>query len=292
MSGAPQKPRISLYIPCYNVERFITRCLEGVMAQTHAPDEILIIDDGSVDGTVDLARHFPVRIVRHEKNSGLAKARNTANREARNELVASLDADCIADSRWLETLAAEMSAPDIAAVGGKLVETVLESVADRWRKTHMSQDWGEERIENPQFMFGNNTLIRKQAIVQAGWYDEFMRTHGEDADMSKRLAGLGYRTIYQPKATVRHLRQDTIKSILDTYWKYWKFGSGTGRKRIKWKNFFRTSMNSLVLASIRAHLMPDLRKRNFELLVIDVLLPAYLVGRYAALFFSLRYRKA
>jgi GT2 family glycosyltransferase len=291
MSAVSRSPKISLYIPCYNVERFIVRCLEGVMTQTRPPDEILIIDDGSRDGTLELVRRFPVRIVKHETNGGLAKARNTGLREATNELVASLDADCIPDPHWLETLVAEMSSPDIASVGGRLVESVLDSVADRWRKAHMSQEWGDERIENPPFMFGNNTLVLKSVVIQAGWYDESMRTNGEDADLSRRLTALGYRLVYQPKAMVRHLRQDTVRSILDTYWRYWKFGSGSHRAGITWKRFLANSAISHLLGTVRQVLWPDLRRRNFEYIGIDIVLPVYLVCRYTALFLSQRNRK-
>jgi GT2 family glycosyltransferase len=261
------------------------------LAQSYSPDEVLVIDDGSVDSTVELASRFPgVRIVKHGRNGGLAKARNTGHREASNELVASLDADCVADERWLETLVAEMADSDVAAVGGKLIETVLDSVADRWRKAHMSQDWGDARVENPQFMFGNNSLMRKPAVERAGWYDESMRTNGEDAYMSERFAAMGMRTIYQPSATVRHLRQDSVGSILDAFWRYWKFGSKAGQKKIKWKTFRKTVWRVHLVGWINKTLLADLRRRNFDLLWIDLVLPAYMLGRYTTLFLRSRRR--
>ncbi len=88
--------KVSLYIPCYNAERYIARAIEGALRQTNALDEILVVDDGSKDGTREIASRYPVRIISHDRNRGLAAARNTGFRNARNELVASLDADCVA----------------------------------------------------------------------------------------------------------------------------------------------------------------------------------------------------
>lgn len=276
-------PRVSLYIPCYNVERFVSRCIDGVLAQSYPADEILIIDDGSTDRTIELAKKYPVTIIRHPQNRGLAAARNTGLRNARNELVASLDADCIADHCWLETLVGEMKTDKVAVTGGKLIETVLESLADRWRRAHMTQDWGEQRLENPSFMYGNNTLMRKSAAKNVGWYDESHRTNGEDLDMSRRLMKAGYTCIYQPKAVVGHLRQDNLRSILDTYWRWWKFGTGTHIKKFTPLQIILDIGGGHILRTLRRVLWPDLRRGNWELLGIDMLLPAYMIGRYVEL---------
>ena len=80
--------RVSLYIPSYNVAKTLKDCIESVLNQTYPIDEILIIDDGSTDETIDIASQYSVRIVRHNKNLGLAASRNTASRAARNEFVA------------------------------------------------------------------------------------------------------------------------------------------------------------------------------------------------------------
>src|SRR6185503_18295272 len=108
------RPGVSLYVPCYNVERFIAPCVEAALQQTVAFDEILIVDDGSTDRTAEIAARYPVRIVRHERNQGLAAGRNTGIREARNGLVAALDTDCVADRRWLEVLLEEMADANVA----------------------------------------------------------------------------------------------------------------------------------------------------------------------------------
>lgn len=195
------------------------------MAQNLAPDEILVIDDGSRDNCAQIASRYPaVTLIRHATNKGLAAARNTALHAARNELVASLDADCVANPSWLAELAKNMADPTIVGVGGKLIEGVQLSTADRWRTVHMPQHWGDAPIFDPKVLFGCNTLFRKSVLLKLGGYDENLRTNGEDADVSARLRENKFTVLYDPSARATHLRHDTTLSVLDAYWRWWRFG--------------------------------------------------------------------
>lgn len=227
-----------------------------------------------------------MRIVKHETNRGLAAARNTAFRRARNELVAGLDADCVPEIDWLEKLVADFEDERLAAAGGRLVETVLDSVADRWRKAHMTQDWGDARVNNPPFMFGNNIVIRKSVVAEVGWYDERLRTNGEDADLSRRIRAKGYNVIYDPSATVRHLRHDSVRSILDAYWRYWRFGSRAYFHDITLKAVLRNLYSSHFKGHFVRIIGQDWRCKNYELLWLDVLLLMYMAYRDLWLFLN------
>jgi glycosyltransferase involved in cell wall biosynthesis len=264
-------PPLSVYIPAYNVAEFLPKSIESILAQSLPPDEILVIDDGSRDASPEIAARYPqVTLIRHERNLGLAAARNTAFRSARNEFVASLDADCVADPNWLAGLLVHFADPKIAGVGGRLIEGARRTVADRWRATHMAQEWGSEPIREPKFLFGCNNLFRKSAVLEAGGYDEAMRTNGEDADLSRRLRQQGGQLLYDPSALATHLRHDTIRSILDACWRWRAFGS-------RWYS------NGMSLRSVAGHALKihsryfakivgsDFRAGRFELLGIDVL---------------------
>ena len=284
--------KVSLYIPCYNVEKFIARCIEGVLNQTYPIDEILVIDDGSKDRTVEIAAQYPVRIIKHEINKGLSAGRNTGLRNARNELVASLDADCVADSRWLETLVACLEENEkIAIAGGRLIESVQESWADQWRKVHMTQDWGDKRLPNPPFTYGNNNLVRKSAIEAAGWFNEQLRTNGEDVDISKRVYEKGYQAMYDPGAIVNHLRQDTIPSILDTYWRYLRFSYPT-YKEITFKWFLYNAYVVHLKGILVCLLYRDLKQnKNYHLVWLDFFVPLYLTYRNFKLLWETKTQK-
>ena len=273
-------PDITVYIPAYNVARFLPAAIESLLAQTLAPTEIVVIDDGSKDDSASVAQRYPqVTVVRHERNSGLAAARNFAFRVARGEFVASLDADCVAEPTWLEKLSQHLTEAKIAGAGGLLREGVQNSIADRWRAAHMRQEWGATPVRNPKFLFGCNNIFKRSAVLEAGGYDETMRTNGEDCELSRQLYARNWELIYDPAAHATHLRCDSVKSILDTYWRWWKSGVNAYASGI--------SLRSVVGHALFVHFRHtflelftrDLRARRFELLPLDVLLLAYLPYR-------------
>jgi glycosyltransferase involved in cell wall biosynthesis len=264
---------VSVYIPAYNAADFLPRCLAGLLTQTHPPDEILVIDDGSRDGTAEIARAYPqVTLIRHCRNLGLGAARNTALRAAKNELVASLDVDCIPDSKWLENLLVGIDDERVAGVGGRLVEGERKSLADRWRCAHMVQEWGSERLDDPIFLFGCSNVFRKSAIGEAGGYDETMRTNGEDADVSRRLKGKGWRLVYEPSSLATHMRHDTVDTLLDAYWRWMFYGFPNPMRRLTLPGILRRTF----LGNVRYMFGPlawnDLTARRLDFLFIDFLL--------------------
>lgn len=273
-------PDITVYIPAYNVARFLPTAIESLLAQTLAPAEIVVIDDGSKDDSASVAQRYPqVSVVRHEQNSGLAAARNTAFRVARGEFVASLDADCVAEPTWLEKLSRHLTEAKIAGAGGFLREGVQNSLADRWRAAHMRQEWGATPVRNPKFLFGCNNIFKRAAVLEAGGYDETMRTNGEDCELSRQLYARDWGLIYDPAAQATHLRCDSVKSILDTYWRWWKSGvnayvSGISLRSVVGHALFVHFRHTFLELFTR-----DLQARRFELLPLDVLLLVYLPYR-------------
>jgi cellulose synthase/poly-beta-1,6-N-acetylglucosamine synthase-like glycosyltransferase len=263
--------KMSVYIPAFNSAEFLSRAIDGLLAQTLPADEILVIDDGSSDATAEIAARYPgVTLVRHPYNRGLGAARNTGFSTARNELVASLDADCAPDPRWLAGLVRHFDDPKVAGVGGRLIEGNQRTIPDRWRRAHMAQEWGDQPLHNPRFLFGCNNMLRKSAVREAGGYDESMRTNGEDTDISRRLRDKGWDLLYDPEPLVLHLRHDTARSILDTYWRWWRFG-------------VRAYANGVRLRSVLGHALfvhfrhtfldlvrSDLNARRFDLLGLDL----------------------
>ena len=257
----------TVYVPCYNAAAWIERVLHGVLAQTLPPDEIIVVDDGSSDNTVEAAARFPVTLIRHERNRGLAAARNTAMRAARNELVAALDSDVVPEPAWLKHLAPHFENPQVALGGGKLVEAVQRTLADRWRAFHLRQHRGDFPITNPPFIFGANTLARRSAVLEAGGYDERLRTNGEDSNLSYRLRERGWTTVYEPAAICGHLREDTVYTALTTFWRYRRdfLNPMTGAK--VWRMFRYQHIGSASHA-----FQQDLQAGRYEFLGMDALL--------------------
>jgi len=216
--------KVSAYIPCYNAEKFIVRAVRSLLDQTAPPEEVLVIDDGSTDRSMDLIRDYPVRIISLGKNQGLAAARNRAYQEARNELIACIDADCEATPTWLDQLLRDFPA-DCAGTGGKTVEANQVERADRWRARHMPLHWGDKRAMNPKAIYGANQLFRKSAIMAVGLLDitrvvDDYKIGYEDLELARKLYKAGYKLFYNPQAIVYHLRLDTPKGIIRQYWRW------------------------------------------------------------------------
>lgn len=231
---------VSVYIPCYNGERTIGACIASLLAQQRKPDEIILVDDGSTDRSVERARRYPgVKVVQFAKNKGLATARNAGVKFSKGDLIASIDSDCAADPRWLRILVEEMERdPELGGVAGAVEETERGTIADRWRTFHMAQHYGQRVVENPRFLFGANTMFRRSVLEKAGLYPAYLRTNGEDYQICKQIKRNvpGAKLRYLPKAFVNHLRRDTLGTLGNTYWKYqtylsWRSAAAAGKRR-------------------------------------------------------------
>lgn len=215
--------KVSVYIPCFNAEKHIERCIKSVLRQTYFIDEILIIDDGCSDKTIEKASKYSVKILRNKKNKGLAFSRNKGILKAKNEFAASIDVDVVLDKKWLENLMKDFTSDKIAGACGNLEEHYKKRTADLWRLIHMKQNWGKKRVINPEFLFGSNCVFRKDAVKNVGLYNIKYRTNYEDVDISNRLKANGYKLIYEPNAKAMHLKKDSVISVLKSSWNWTLF---------------------------------------------------------------------
>jgi glycosyltransferase involved in cell wall biosynthesis len=284
---------ITAYIPAYNVSEHLARAIEGVLAQTRPFDEIIVIDDGSRDNSAEIARRYPqIRLIQHPLNRGLAAARNTAIRAARNDLVASVDADVVPDPTWIASLAPHFADPKIAGAGGILFEGVQTTLADRWRLARMGQNWGPTIVRNPLVLYGSNTVYRKSAVMGIGGYDETLRSAGDDTDLDLRLRAKGWELIYDPTARATHMRHDDLRSIMDMYWRWWKFGNGAYPNGIT----LRSWLGHAVFVHFRYNFLgpakTDLSHGRLDLFAMDLLALGYLPYRDFLLWMNARSARA
>lgn len=263
--------KVSFYIPCYNAADHIGRCLDSVLGQTYPIDEILVVDDGSTDCTVEIVTKYPVKIIRHKKNRGLGSVRNTAVKNAKNEFVAAIDADVTLTPTWLEKLMGHFD-EEVAGAGGRLIEKFTKSLADRYRAIFMKQHGPYKgKTINPQYaLAGSNCVYRKSVIEEVGYYDERYRTNNEDVDMYHRVRAKGYKLIYDPEAVAFHWCQDSIESLLK---RAWNFGFADRLFLNNFKGFIRRTVLN-VYDSFRS-ILRDVNIGEYNALIIDFLLVPY-----------------
>lgn len=260
---------VSLYIPCFNAAKTIKFCLDAVIRQKYPVKEILVIDDGSTDESEKIVSTYPVKLFKHGANLGLAAARNTALHKLNTEFIGSLDADCLPEADWLQRIMAQFTSPRIAGVGGKLLEACQDNVFDFWRAVHMKQYWPSARTE-PDFLFGSNVVFRKEAITGVGFYKEIYKSNYEDVDICRRLKDAGYGLIYEENALARHLKTDSILTLLNTYWK-WNLGYYQKERFYRDQESFILKVKDNIGLANR-YLEDDLEHKRYRLLYLDFLL--------------------
>jgi len=216
----PWAASITFYIPAFNVEDYIRGAIEGLAAQTCPIAEVLVVDDCGHDRSIEIAGAYPVRIVAHPENRGLAAARNTAFRQSSSEWVGAIDTDAHPDPVYLQHawMELENAGPKMAGVGGRLIETHRETPADLFRALHLGQDLGRHRCCPPAFLFGANTVFRRSPVLEVGGYGEEFRANAEDHDMGRKLREAGHTFVFSPLLIARHQRRDTPASVLRTLW--------------------------------------------------------------------------
>jgi len=272
---------ITLYIPTKNSSAYLLRVLKAVthMKEIKRINEILIIDKSNkieykkINEITDrikntLSESTKIKVIK-QKNNGLASARNIAVKESKNNIIASLDSDCIPDKNWLTQLLKTMEKENAVGVGGRVIELKkLErtSLADEWRAIHLKQGFGCKKLINPPFLSGSNALFIKKKLEEIGFYNEKYKTNYEDVDISKRLMKKGYKLVYEPKAIVYHIKKDTIRSVLKTSWAWSFYGNEPTTltkifKRILF-NFYKTVK----------YLFEDFINLRLKFLVIDLLI--------------------
>ncbi len=165
---------VAVIIPCFNGERFLGRALDSVRAQTLAPNEIFVVDDGSTDRTLEiLATEYPeVRVISQERG-GPAKARNAAMREATSELVAYLDADDWWQPEKLAQQVAAMEQHPEAVANYTGLHVVREADGVMWDEVPLAPEklWPGLRWRNPALPPAC-VMVRRAAALEAGGFDE------------------------------------------------------------------------------------------------------------------------
>ena len=217
--------KITIYIPAYNAESTITQSIESILDQSIKFNEIIVINDNSTDNTLKKISPFSeVKIINNKKNEGLSACRNLGFENSKNQIIAAIDSDVVLDKYWLENTICHLK-DDIAMCGGNLIEKHIQNKFNKWRSIHYKQNWGNYNLLNPSFLFGCNTIQKKDLWKEVGGYDLKLRSNGEDIDYCYKLKKLKkYKSFYSAEAKCYHLQNDSLDSLSKRVWRYHSFG--------------------------------------------------------------------
>jgi len=211
----PSYPRVSVVVCAYNAERTMDMCLASLRKLNYPDYEVIAVNDGSTDRTLEIAQNYDnVRIINQE-NKGLSAARNAGIAASTGEIIAFTDSDCVADPDWLTYMVAKFLSSGLSAIGGPnfpppasgLVPSCVAAAPGGPTHVLLSDDVAEH-------IAGCNMAFRREAIERIGGFDPHFRVAGDDVDVCWRLQNEGYKIGFSPAAVIWHLRRNTISTYL------------------------------------------------------------------------------
>ena len=207
---------VSIIIPAYNAAATIGRTLSALSKQNcFQPFEMIVVDDGSTDGTKEIVATFPtVKYIRQD-NAGPAAARNHGAKVALGEYLAFTDSDCIPHEDWVSQLMSGFGQQQVGVVAGSYGIANPQSVLARcicseilWRHTHLMPDF-------PNAFGSYNFCVRKNVFDAVGRFNTgYRRASGEDNDLSYKVTRSGWRIYFQRQALVDHFHPSGVFKYL------------------------------------------------------------------------------
>jgi len=257
--------RYSAYVPCFNHAATLRAVVESLLRQSHPPEELVVIDDGSTDNSADTLRDLPVRLVRLGRNLGRGAARARAMTETTEDFVLSCDAtqrlapDYAAQAlRWFDD-------PAVAAVFGVHEKGAPRSAAGRWRERHLFKVDAPRVLRHDALLATNGAVVRRSAVAAAGGFDSALR-HSEDLDLGRRLLAQGGAVVCDPELKFSSLVENSLGEVLERYWR-WHAGPD---ERTDWRGYLRT-----IAYAVKVMARADLAARDPFAAAISLACPHY-----------------
>ncbi len=212
-------PRVAIVIPNWNGLLWLEDCLTCLRKQRFQDFKIVIVDNGSVDGSIEfLAEHFPeVEVIELGQNTGFAHATNVGIDCTDSLYVALLNNDTKADPNWLMALAdaLDKAPPDVAGIASRMVQMdrpdLMDDAGDvlSWYGSATKRGHGKPASDfsNPCEVFSpcaGAALYRRSVLKQLNGFDECFFAYLEDVDLGFRARIAGHRFLYSPAALVQH----------------------------------------------------------------------------------------
>lgn len=180
MANHEKNNKVSVIVPVYNRVRFLTFCLESLVLQNYSNYEIIVVDDASQDGSVEIAKRFPVKCVQLKNNMGSAHARNVGVRLASGEYLAFIDSDCCAKRDWISKMVGYLEQiPDCVGVNG----TYKEDLSNTFISEFAFRINRFKEAQSPKYINTCNTtsfMCRREDFIRVGGFPEFSTFLGKE----------------------------------------------------------------------------------------------------------------
>ena len=224
----PVREPVTVIVPAYNEEAGIEATVRSVLASAH-PVEVIVVDDGSTDGTADVVARLVsprVRLIR-QQNAGKAAALNTGIAAARTDLVVMVDGDTVLDAKAVRALVQPFADADVGAVSGNAKVANRDGLLGKWQHIEYVIGFNLDRrmydvLECMPTVPGAVGAFRRSAVLRCGGVP--VDTLAEDTDLTMALERDGWRVLYEPRA----IAWTEAPSTLGQLWKQryrWCYGT-------------------------------------------------------------------
>lgn len=220
------RPSVAIVIPAYNEGRIIGRCLESCIAQTSAPDEIIVVNNKSTDDTLAVVRRYQrrhrqlnIRLLEQHDHQGLIPTRNHGFDHARSDVIGRIDADTVIADDWVATIRRRFANPAVAAATGPVFYHDMPLQRLGFWGDHRIRSYLERHSTDQRFLLGANMAIRNsawRAVRQLAHRDPEDLLH-EDIDLALTLFKNDLKIAYEPTMVAGISGRRLEAPVLDFY---------------------------------------------------------------------------
>ena len=272
---------ISVVIPVLNEEKRILKCLKALEANTRKPEEIILVDGGSQDQTVRLAKEMGAQVLHNEKGHAAA-GRNIGIKAAAGRIIAFTDADCLPDPLWIQSIHQAFQNDELDGLGGFTDPAPAENEYEAfWGMLSLQiiMSFGEEayvvreKSLNQGFMTAN-CAYRKTLLHRLSGFDEWFANHAEDIDLTWRALDAGALLKYMPTVRVRAHSPTSLEGIKE---KSFRNGYASSKLKKRYGPFFH--IDAFIYRSLLQHAFRAVGgEKTSRLFLVELL--HFLKGKY------------
>jgi GT2 family glycosyltransferase len=213
-------PLVSIIIVNWNGENLIAECLDSVFQSLYNPFEVIVVDNGSTDRSLEIVKKYKaVRVIETGKNLGYAGGNNQGIKVARGKYIVFLNNDIVVDPEWLDGAVIYLESHcTVGVISCRQMNYFDKSMIDglyhyltRWLG-FLPMGAGQPMAEQHQFSRlgqvvsanGGSAIFRKQMLDAIGLFDERLFAYCEETDLCMRALLHGWQTVYLPQSVVYH----------------------------------------------------------------------------------------
>ncbi len=261
--------KISAYIPCFNNRATLPEVIASVRGQTLPVDDLTVVDDGSTDGSPELAASLGATVLRQPSNLGRGAGRARGMEAARHELVLCCDATNILPEDFAAHAARWLEDPKVAGAFGRIGQRPGGNAATRWRGRYLFRmpkpGTPLPAVNRRGCLATYGAVVRRSAVLGAGNYDARLR-HSEDAELGQRLLAKDWEVIQDPSLEAISLARNSLSQVMERYWR-WHAGP---EESISWPGYLK-----LIAYAVKSMAADDLKEGDAGRALISLYCPHY-----------------